>query len=988
MPPSYYGPSPFHDTPAEVVPEPPRADRFTRSGLDATGQKIFDQLKQQRELIEGKVGADEAKKYYSDLTGLTKDESTALMAMELQSTGITDIYKVKQETQRIPVQMVTSESSEGGANYTTSFIDPSGQEARDPSLVKGDYKSGFYVERPVYTNTDTGQVINPNAGGPFSGREGILSDYSVGKRRDIGTGVKFTDDGMPIYYSEGEATPSSWKSFTNSVRPLLPIAAMLIPGIGQALQPFASSILGAGASQAAVGALAQGIASGVANTIATGEIGEGLKAGLLSGGLNYGLQAAQGINSLPYLDAPLATFEGLNLGEINAAAAGEAIPTLNSTLGDPTAALGGMPDTLLGFDNVEDLFGASNAALDLGSGANSLYPDDMETLLSGDVPAPSTPNWDTGYPTQPEVPLGSLAPTESGPLSALDAGMNVYTEPAAIHDPYMANELALDRARAGAAMTPAQVASATMHGAVSDPYMIHELAGLDAMATPPTFLDKVAAGLTAAGSTAVDKLLTPAGALSAATAVASMADLNNKNKSGGEGGEGNGSTGWSGIIPRYTAEREVIKDAFKRDPYAKTQTGIDAAGKPIYTPTPVMGRAFFKPLQYTPRPAPATPATNVNTQTPSEAPENMSGVITGAQGGIMALNEGRYLRGPSDGMSDELMTSIDGIQPAALSHGEFVIPADVVSHLGNGNSDAGAKVLHKMMDRVRHARTGTMRQGKQINPDTFMPGGIVQLSNGGSAGTTANSGGVTGASPVTTSSNLSGWAAPVVSENIGRMEALAQEEYTPYEGQLTATASPTQTKAFEAAQKLSDPSRKWSAETMKTYMNPYLEGIQAPQIKEYERQADIRQQGIQSQFARAGAFGGSRELLARLENERILEDQREKLLGRTAFEAYDKGADMYGRERDRDAADMLAMLKAGGDERAIEAEGITALRSEFDKQQNEPMRRLREFSDVLAKLPIEATTKKADLSTLDKIGLSTDRALGLYKVLRELFPDD
>lgn len=56
-----------------------------------------------------------------------------------------------------------------------------------------------------------------------------------------------------------------------------------------------------------------------------------------------------------------------------------------------------------------------------------------------------------------------------------------------------------------------------------------------------------------------------------------------------------------------------------------------------------------------------------------------------------------------------------------MSHGEFVIPADVVSHLGNGNSDAGARRLYEMMDRIRKARTGTTKQGKQVNPNKFMP---------------------------------------------------------------------------------------------------------------------------------------------------------------------------------------------------------------------------------------------------------------------------
>ncbi|NDG33550.1 hypothetical protein EB118_26280, partial [bacterium] len=58
---------------------------------------------------------------------------------------------------------------------------------------------------------------------------------------------------------------------------------------------------------------------------------------------------------------------------------------------------------------------------------------------------------------------------------------------------------------------------------------------------------------------------------------------------------------------------------------------------------------------------------------------------------------------------------------AALSDGEFVIPADVVSHLGNGNSNAGAKRLYEMMDRIRGARTGNAKQGKQINPNKFLP---------------------------------------------------------------------------------------------------------------------------------------------------------------------------------------------------------------------------------------------------------------------------
>jgi hypothetical protein len=82
---------------------------------------------------------------------------------------------------------------------------------------------------------------------------------------------------------------------------------------------------------------------------------------------------------------------------------------------------------------------------------------------------------------------------------------------------------------------------------------------------------------------------------------------------------------------------------------------------------------------------------------------------------------GRLLKGPGDGMSDHIPASIADKQPARLADGEFVVPADVVSHLGNGSTDAGARHLYSMMDKVRKARTGNTRQGKQIDPQKYMP---------------------------------------------------------------------------------------------------------------------------------------------------------------------------------------------------------------------------------------------------------------------------
>ena len=82
---------------------------------------------------------------------------------------------------------------------------------------------------------------------------------------------------------------------------------------------------------------------------------------------------------------------------------------------------------------------------------------------------------------------------------------------------------------------------------------------------------------------------------------------------------------------------------------------------------------------------------------------------------------GKLLSGHGDGMSDSIKANISGSQEARLGDGEFVVPADVVSHLGNGSTDAGAKQLYSMMDKVRKARTGRKAQGRQINPQQYMP---------------------------------------------------------------------------------------------------------------------------------------------------------------------------------------------------------------------------------------------------------------------------
>lgn len=176
------------------------------------------------------------------------------------------------------------------------------------------------------------------------------------------------------------------------------------------------------------------------------------------------------------------------------------------------------------------------------------------------------------------------------------------------------------------------------------------------------------------------------------------------------------STGYQGEIPRYAAVRERVAMP-KRQPIP--ESGIDPNRRPGSA-----GRRYFSDTIYAKQPE-TSPMSIAEAR--AKAKEQAEGIAalqggTGmAAGGILALREGRYLDGSTDGMADKVPARIDNGQEARLSDGEFVIPADVVSHLGNGNSDAGARVLHDMMNRVRKERTGNEKQGKEVDPMRMLP---------------------------------------------------------------------------------------------------------------------------------------------------------------------------------------------------------------------------------------------------------------------------
>ena len=198
-------------------------------------------------------------------------------------------------------------------------------------------------------------------------------------------------------------------------------------------------------------------------------------------------------------------------------------------------------------------------------------------------------------------------------------------------------------------------------------------------------------------------------------------------------------TGYQGGIPAYTAVRERVQDTYdpNRRPgsggqryfsdvtYAAPE-GVEAAQ--IAAAEQAAGLGTLNRENPARQERPATRVTKTAEEQVSEAEGRPASAViedkpvpTYATGGIAGLKSGKYLRGETDGMEDKLRTTIENKQPAALSHGEFVIPADVVSHLGNGNSEAGAKKLYEMMEKIRVARTGNPKQGKQINPNKYLP---------------------------------------------------------------------------------------------------------------------------------------------------------------------------------------------------------------------------------------------------------------------------
>jgi hypothetical protein len=160
---------------------------------------------------------------------------------------------------------------------------------------------------------------------------------------------------------------------------------------------------------------------------------------------------------------------------------------------------------------------------------------------------------------------------------------------------------------------------------------------------------------------------------------------------------GGGSPASTATIPDFTASRTQL-------PYDVNKKGVNP--NTPYRPGQG-GVTYFSPTTYTPTPPKA------------------------AGGGLMSLggmsnlgsysDGGRLLRGPGDGVSDSIPAIIGKKQPARLANGEFVIPARIVSELGNGSTDAGAKRLYEMMDRIQKVRRKTKNVAANTKAAKYLP---------------------------------------------------------------------------------------------------------------------------------------------------------------------------------------------------------------------------------------------------------------------------
>lgn len=266
----------------------------------------------------------------------------------------------------------------------------------------------------------------------------------------------------------------------------------------------------------------------------------------------------------------------------------------------------------------------------------------------------------------------------------------------------------------------------------------------------------------------------------------------------------------------------------------------------------------------------------------------------------------------------------------------------------------------------------------------------------------------------TSSSTLSEWAGPYVTDMLGKAQAIAAQPYQTYQGPLTAGTSALQQKYFQGLGNLAFPQQlgqsftSGAAPTLPTmtatgtaagasgaapqpsgpasqYMNPYLNAVLAPQLSELQRQAQIAQMNQASKLTSAGAFGGSRQAIMDAELQRNLLQEANKTIGAGYASAYDKALQQYNLEQGQ-AKDLASMIAgAGKEQRAIEQEGITADLNEFLTQRDYPKTQVQFLQSMLQGLPISTVTNTpAQQSGIGQLSTTIGGVGSLIESLKKL----
>ena len=243
-------------------------------------------------------------------------------------------------------------------------------------------------------------------------------------------------------------------------------------------------------------------------------------------------------------------------------------------------------------------------------------------------------------------------------------------------------------------------------------------------------------------------------------------------------------------------------------------------------------------------------------------------------------------------------------------------------------------------------------------------------------------------------SSLSPYAGPYVSEMLGKGAALASLPYEAYGGPLTAGASALQSTALTGLGSL-DPSADMGAfnpqsftgagyaaptaaqaaagemgaytpasgDVMQQYMTPYLQGALQPQYDAANRQAQIAAQNLQSQYGKAGAYGGSRQGVAEAELQRGLLDRMSGITGQGYQDAFTAAQNQFNTEQNRQMQAqnfantyglqaLQQQLTGGAAERGIESEGIAADYAQFAEERDDPFKKVQYQQSLLQGLPI------------------------------------